>query len=182
MASEQQSVVLASFTSRRAAEHMLVSLGRDFRRTARKGHASAFVVSENTDKSLKLTQSRVVTASEVSHALIHLSVSWTVGLMGIGSAIKGAKSSVHAFREHERHVGADEHPAHAILAQAGSHGAAVLVTCNDQTTHQNVSDGAANSAVHRWTGSLAEFLDALDPSPNDDWVRHALGVPASGTG
>jgi hypothetical protein len=52
MASEQQSVVVASFPSRRAAEHMLASLGRDFRRTARKGHATAFVVSENSDRSM----------------------------------------------------------------------------------------------------------------------------------
>jgi hypothetical protein len=179
MASEQQMVVVASFPSRRAAEHMLSSLGREFRRTARKGHVSAFVVSENSDKSMNLRQSHVVTASELSAVLIHLSLSWTVGFMGIVSGIKGVRGSVHAVHEHKGHVGADEHPAHAILAKAGSHGAAALVTCQDETMSQKVNDGAAKSAVEHWNGSLPEFLDQLEPSPKDDWVRHALGVPAS---
>jgi hypothetical protein len=75
MASEQQSVVVASFPSRHVAEHMLASLGRDFRRSCQKGHASAFVVRENSDNTLNLTQSRVVTASGIGAVLIHLSLS-----------------------------------------------------------------------------------------------------------
>jgi hypothetical protein len=54
---------LASFASRRGAEHMVASLGRGFREEHRKGHATALVVSGNEDGSLKLTQSRVLSAS-----------------------------------------------------------------------------------------------------------------------
>jgi hypothetical protein len=62
----QESVVLASFANRRAAEHMLASLGREFRKKARMGLVAAFVVSTNPDGSLKLTQSRVITAGSVA--------------------------------------------------------------------------------------------------------------------
>jgi len=41
--SGQDSVVLASFESYRAAEHMVASLGGEFRRKARKGGAAAAV-------------------------------------------------------------------------------------------------------------------------------------------
>jgi hypothetical protein len=78
----QEIAVLASLPSRRGAEHMVHSLGREFRRTARKGRASACVVTANPDGSLKETQSHVVTASGISATLIHLSLSWTVGFMG----------------------------------------------------------------------------------------------------
>ena len=61
--SGQEWVVIASFGSSRAAEHMLASLGHEFRRNARKGHAEAFVVRGNADGSLKLTESRVMEAS-----------------------------------------------------------------------------------------------------------------------
>ncbi|MFI6962734.1 hypothetical protein [Streptomyces sp. NPDC050255] len=57
--SGQESVVIAGFDSRHRAERMLVSLGRGFRETARKGGATAVVISGNTDGSLRLTQSRV---------------------------------------------------------------------------------------------------------------------------
>ena len=70
----QQSIILASFENRRAAEHMLASLGRGFRKQARTGQVSAFVVSVNKDGSLKLTQARVVTTGMVEHTVIHLSV------------------------------------------------------------------------------------------------------------
>jgi hypothetical protein len=62
-----------------------------------------------------------VTASELSATVIHLSLSWTVGFLGIVSGIKGARRSVHAVHEHEGHVGAGEHPAHALLDKAGPH-------------------------------------------------------------
>jgi len=70
--SGQQSVVLASFDSYRHAEHMLASLGREFRRKARKDGTTAVVVRGNTDGSLKLTQSRVLTASDLTSTLIRL--------------------------------------------------------------------------------------------------------------
>ena len=47
------SVILASFENRHAAEHMLASLRRGFRKKHRKGHATALVISGNKDGSLK---------------------------------------------------------------------------------------------------------------------------------
>jgi len=38
---------------------------------------------------------------------------------------------------------------------------------------------AADNARDRWDGPLTEFLAALDPSPDHDWVRAAVGEPAS---
>ena len=73
----QESIVLASFESRHAAEHMVASLGRGFRKKARKGHVSAFVVSANKNGSLKLTQARVLTAGGVGAAIIRVSLAWT---------------------------------------------------------------------------------------------------------
>ena len=68
--SGQESVVIASFDSYRHAEHMLASLGRGFRKKARKGGATGVVVRGNPDGSLKLTQSRVLTASDFTSTLI----------------------------------------------------------------------------------------------------------------
>ncbi|MET0511018.1 MAG: hypothetical protein ABW135_04995 [Thermoleophilaceae bacterium] len=62
----QDSVILAGFENRHAAEHMLASLRRGFRKKHRKGHATALVISGNRDGSLKLTQARVLTASGLS--------------------------------------------------------------------------------------------------------------------
>jgi hypothetical protein len=91
--SGQESVVLASFDSYRRAEHMLASLGRGFRKKARKGGGTtAVVVRGNPDGSLKLTESRVLSASDLVSTLIRLSLSWMVGFMGLFSALKGAKS------------------------------------------------------------------------------------------
>jgi len=42
--SGQESIVVASFDSYRHAEHMLASLGRGFRKKARKGGTTAVVV------------------------------------------------------------------------------------------------------------------------------------------
>ena len=81
------SVILASFESRRAAEHMLASLGHEFRRHARNGQAEAFVISGNKDGSLKLTESRVLEASGFASTTIRLSLSWTVGFMGLVSTL-----------------------------------------------------------------------------------------------
>jgi hypothetical protein len=158
---------------------MVSSLGREFRRTARKGHASALIVNANPDGSLSERQSRVITASGVSAALVHLSLSWTVGFMGLVSGLKGAKRTAHAVHVHEGHVGADEHPAHAILAAAGPHAAILLITCKEQTLSQKAIDGAGDRAVHGWNGTRQEFLNSLDPGPEHDWVRNALGEPPS---
>ncbi len=56
------SVVLVRFKSRRPAERMVASLGRDFRKNAHKGKAAAFIVAHNQDGSFKLVQSRVLTS------------------------------------------------------------------------------------------------------------------------
>jgi hypothetical protein len=177
--SGQESVVIASFDSYRHAEHMLASLGRGFRKKFRKGGTPAVVVRGNADGSLKLTQSRVLTASGLVSALIRVSLSWTVGFMGLFSTLKGAKGEVHAAHVREGHVGSDEHPAHKILAEAGPDAAIVVVRCEDRDTQQMVVAAAADSASRSWDGSLTEFLAHLDPGSTHDWVRAALGEPPS---
>ena len=112
----QDSVILASFESRRAAERM-VSLGREFRETHRKGRAKALVVSGNEDGSLKVTQSRLLSASGVVYTGMRISASVAMGFMGMVSSLRGAKGAVHGVHEHGSHVGSDERKAHAILAE-----------------------------------------------------------------
>jgi hypothetical protein len=133
------SVVVASFDSYRHCEHMLASLGAGFRRTTRKGGTTAVVVRGNADGSLKLAQSRVLTASRMVSALMRVSLSWLVGFMGLLSMLKGAKRAVHAGHVHERHVGSDAHRAHEILAEAGPRAAIVVVRCEDWQTRQKVT-------------------------------------------
>lgn len=174
------SVVIASFDSYRHAEHMLASLGRGFRRKARKGGATAVVVRGNPDGSLKVTESRVLSASDLVSTVLRVSLSWTIGFMGLLSTLKGAKSEARAVHARKRHAGPGEHRAHEILADAGPKAAIVLVRCQDQDTRQLVAAAAADSARGSWDGSLTEFLAALDPGSAHDWVRAAVGEP-SGT-
>ena len=184
MASEvttpEEFVVLASFKNRRTAEHMLASLGHDFRKTARAGNADALVVSANTDGSLKVTESRVLSAGDLSATLIRVSLSWTVGLLGIFGMFKGAKRQAGAAYKRAGHVGSGERSAHAILEQAGPHAAIVLVRCLDEEKAREVRTQAADRAIYLWTGSLKELLANLDPGSEHDWVRSALGHPATG--
>jgi hypothetical protein len=170
-----ETIVIASFPTRRAGEHMLATLGRKFRRTARKGHATALVVSANRDGSLLLKQSRVLTASGYASTLIHVSLSLTVGFMGIISSLKGVEGGIQAARVREGHVGSDEHRAHAILAEAGPGSAIVLVRCRDQQMSPHVTRQATEHASYSWHGSRPEFLAAVDPGSQYDWVRAALG-------
>jgi hypothetical protein len=178
--SGQESVVIASFDSYRRAEHMLAALGRGFRKKARKGGTTAVVVRGNTDGSLTLTQSRVVTASSFVSVLIRISLAWLAGLLGLFSMLKGAKGEVHAVHVREGHVGSGEHRAHEILAGAGPHAAIVLVRCEDQKTRQLVAAAAADRAKDSWDGSLTKFLAGLDPGSDHDWVRAAVGKPPTG--
>jgi hypothetical protein len=173
----QDSVILASFESRRAAEHMLASLGRGFREKHRKGHATALVVSGNTDGSLKLTQSRVLSASGFIYTLLRISLAWMIGFLGLLSTLRGGKGAAAEVRTHESHVGADEQAAHAILGRVGPDAALVLVRCDDEETRQAVVRQAAELANESWDGSSAEFLAALDPGSQHDWVRAAVGKP-----
>jgi hypothetical protein len=178
-AAAQESVVLASFENRHAAEHMLMSLGRGFRKKARKGGASAFVVSGNKDGTLKLTESRVLEAGDLTGALMHISVSWMVGFWGTLSALKEIKTGAHAAHKRESHVGSDEQRAHEIIAEVGPKAAIALVRCKDPEMGQAVADRAADRGRYRWHGSLPKFLADLDPGPKHDWVREALGEPSS---
>jgi hypothetical protein len=177
----QEWVVLASFENRHEAEHMLLSLGRGFRKKAHRGGATAFVVSENKDGSLKLTESRVLEANELTAMLLHVSVSWMVGFLGLLSTLKGAKATAHAARKKESHVGSDEQRAHEIIAEAGPAGAIALVRCKDPEMGQAVAARAGERGRHSWHGPLAQFLASLDPGSKDDWVRSALDEPSGAT-
>jgi len=179
MASEgdaaQESVVLASFENRYAAERMLASLGREFRKKARKGAAAAFVVSGNKDGSLKLVQSRVLTAGGLVAAILGVAVAMMAGLVGTLSMLRGAKAEVHAVRERESHVGADEQRGHEILGEAGPNAAIALICCQREET-QTVAARAAERGRRSWHGSREQFLAGLDPDSRHDWVRAALGA------
>ena len=180
--SRQERVVLASFENRRAAEHMLLSLGRGFRKKARKGGATAFVVSQNRDGSLKLTESRVLEAGALTATLLRLSVSWMVGFLGAFSALKGVKAGAQAAHKRESHVGSDERRAHEIIAEAGPNAAIALVRCGDREMGQAVAARGADRGRYSWHGSLPKFLAGLDPGSKHDWVRAALDEPSSATG
>jgi hypothetical protein len=176
--SGQESVILASFESYRQAEGMLASLGRGFRKTARKGGASAVVVRGNPDGSLKVTESRVLEAGDLVAVLIRVSLAWTVGLLGLFSMVQGGRGEVRAARVHKGHAGSGEHQAE-ILAAAGPHAALALIRCKDQQTRQTVAAAAGDSASDSWDGSLTEFLAALDPGSVHDWARTAVGEHSS---
>ncbi|MFF1680955.1 hypothetical protein ACFVYG_33560 [Streptomyces sp. NPDC058256] len=177
--SGQESVVIASFDGRRDAERMLASLGRGFRKKARKGGTTAVVIGANTDGSLKLTQSRVTTANDLAYTLMSVSLAWTVGLMGIRSMLKGAKGEAQAAHVRQGHLRADAHQAREILAEAGPHAAITLVRCKDQDARHMVVAAAAVRARRSWDGPLTDFLAALDSGSTHDWVRAALGEPTS---
>jgi hypothetical protein len=175
----QDSVILASFEDRRAAERMVGSLGREFRKTHRKGHAKALVVSGNKDGWLRVTQSRLLSASGVVYTVMRISLSVVMGFMGMLSSLRGAKGAVQEARERGSHVGSDERKAHAILAAVGPGAAIVLISCDDQVTRQAVVAAANDRAIRSWDGSRAQFLAALEPGSQDDWVRAALDEPSS---
>jgi hypothetical protein len=172
-------VILASFENRRAAEHMLMSLRRGFRKEARKGHATALVISANKDGSLEITQSRVLTAGGFVYTLLRIVLSVTIGFTGIFSTLKGAKGGAKEVRTRGSHVGSDEQAVHAILAGAGPHAALALVCCDDQEMRQAVVAQARDRARESWDGSRAQFLADLDPGSRHDWLRAAVGEPSS---
>ena len=175
--SGEASVILARFDSYRHAEHMLASLGHEFRAKARKDGARAVVVRDKPDGSLKVTESRVLEAGDLVAVVMRVSLSWLFGFMGLFSMLKGARGGAHAAHMRKGHTGSEEQRAHELLAEAGPHGALVLVRCQDQQTRQMVAAAAADSAEGNWDGSLTEFLAALDPGSDHDWVRAAVGEP-----
>jgi hypothetical protein len=177
--SRQEWVVIASFANRRAAEHMLAALGRNFRRRANKGQAEAFVITGNADGSLKLRKSRVLEAGGFASTIARVAAFVMVGLIGIVAMVKGVKGGRRAAQKHESHVGSDEHRAHSILAQAGPDAAITLVRCRDAEIQKVVATGASNQATYSWSGPMEDFLAALEPGSTHDWVRAALDQPLS---
>ena len=175
VAATQDFVILASFENRHAAEHMLALLGRDFRKKHRTGHVTALVIHGNKDGSLTVTQSRVLSAGGVVSTVTRISLSWTVGFIGIVSTLRGTKGAAHEARERKSHVGSDEQRVHEVLARVGPDAALVLVSCDDQEVRRAVVALAADRASESWDGSRAEFLAGLDPGSQHDWLRAAVG-------
>lgn len=173
-------MVLASFDSSRRAEHMLASLGRTFRKDANKNNTTAVVVTGNADGSLKVTQSRVLTAGGLAYILTRISLAWVAGFTGLFSGARGTPRGIRGAAEvRGGHVGQDEQRAHDILAEAGPNAAIALVRCKDRPTRQMIASAAAETAIKSWDGPLTYFLADLDPGSAHDWVRTALRVPAS---
>jgi hypothetical protein len=169
-----KSVVLASFENRHDAEHTLASLGRGFRKEARKGHATVLVITGNKDGSLTLTQSRVLAAGGFGYTLARISLSVTIGFTGIFSTLKGAKGAAHEVRTRKSGVGSDEQAVHALLARVGPDAALMLVSCDDQEIRQAVVAQSAIRASESWDGSRAQLLAGLESGGQDDWLRAAL--------
>jgi hypothetical protein len=65
---------------------------------------TALVISGNKDGSLKVTQSRVLTAGGFIYTLSRIALSVTMGFMGILSTLKGTEGAV---RERKSPVGSD---------------------------------------------------------------------------
>jgi hypothetical protein len=166
-------VILGSFPARHAAERMLASLGHEFRGAVRKRCASALVINANSDGSLKVRASRVVSMGNIANAVLHVVVFRAIGFFGILGTAKGSAQEDRALRAREGHVGAGE-PAHTILAEAGPKWAVALVCC-EQAIFERVATRAHDGALRHWDGSLQVFLDGLEPGKQDE-VREALGV------
>jgi hypothetical protein len=183
LGSGSETVVLATFANRHAAERMVTSLGRDFRQKARKGEVAAFLISGNADGSFSLVQSRVLTASGVAAAGIGITVATLAGLLGMMSALRGGKTVVHAARKRERHVGADAQRLRDILAQAGPHASVTVVRCADPARGAAVAILAATRALDSWHGSRDEFITAVNQAVGEhDWILAAFDEPSKASG
>jgi hypothetical protein len=104
MASEvdaaQDFVIFASCENRHAAEHMLASLGRGFRKNHRKGHATALVIHRNKDGSLTLTQSRVPSAGGFVYTVTRTSPSSTKNSVAAAKVVNHDADVVHPLDSH----------------------------------------------------------------------------------
>jgi hypothetical protein len=138
----------------------------------------ALVISANKDGSLKLTQSRVLSAGNFVYTLTRVSLSVSIGFTGTISTLKGAKGGAHEVRERGSRVGSEEKAAHEILAKVGPNAALALIWCDDQETRQAAVGQAAERPDDSWDGSRAEFLADLDPGSRHDWLRAAIGEPS----
>jgi hypothetical protein len=175
--------VLAVFANRHAAEHMLASLGREFRRKAKSNEVAALVITGNADGSFSLGQSRVLTASGLASAGVGVAVASLAGLMGMMSALRGGRTVVHAARTHEKHVGADAQRLRDMLTQAGPRASVLVVRCADPGAVPAILGLAAERARDSWHGTRAEFVMGLDQAAgNFDWLLGAFDQPSQASG
>ena len=160
---------------RHAAERALALLRRRFRIGARKGHAKALVISGNKDGSLKLTQSRVLSASGVVYTLIRIPLVVMIGFTGIVSTLRaprGRRTRSASVSQALAEMSTPPMPPR----QGGPERCPLLVTCDDQKMGQAIVERLAYCASESWHGSRAKFLADLDPDSQHDWVRSALDV------
>ena len=178
LGSASETVVVAIFANRHAAERMLGSLGRDFRKKAQKGGVAAFLISGNADGSFSVSQSRLLTASGVAAAGAGVAVASLAGLMGMMSALKGGRTVVQAARKRGTHVDAEAQRLRDMLAQAGPHASVLVVRCAGPGEEAPVVALAAERARESWHGSRAEFIAGLDQAAGSyHWLRAALDEP-----
>ena len=182
LGSASETVVVAMLANRHAAERMLASLGRDFRKKAQKGDVAAFLISGNADGSFSVSQSRLLTASGVAAAGAGVAVASLAGLMGIMSALKGGRTVVHAARKRGTHVDAEAQRLRELLAEAGPRASVLVVRCADPGEAAAVVALAAERAGDSWHGSRAEFVAGLGQGAgNFDWLLAALDEPPPST-
>ena len=182
LGSASETVVVATFANRHAAEKFLGSLGRDFRKKARKGGVAAFLITGNADGSFSVVQSRVLTASGVAAAGIGVAVASMAGLLGIMSALRGGKTAVHAARDRETHIGAETQRLRDILAEAGPRASVAVIRCADPDDAAAALTLTAEQARDSWHGSRAEVVTGLgQAADNYDWLLRALQEHPSST-
>ena len=182
LGSASETVVVAMFANRHAAERLLGSLGRDFRKKAQKGDVAAFLISGNADGSFSIAQSRLLTASGVVAAGAGVAVASLAGLMGIMSALKGGKTVVQAARKHGTHADAEARRLRELLDQAGPRASVLVVRCAEPDEAAAVVALAAERAGDSWHGSRAEFVAGLDRAAGSfAWLLAALDEPPPST-
>ena len=183
LGSASETVVVAMLANRHAAESMLASLGRDFRKKAQKGDVAAFLISGNADGSFSVSQSRLLTASGVAAAGAGVAVASLAGLLGIMSALRGGRTVVSAARKRGTHVDAEAQRLRELLAEAGPRASVLVVRSADPGEAAAVVALAAERAGdNSWHGSRAEFVAGLGQAAgNFDWLLAALDEPPSST-
>ena len=179
LGSASETVVVAMLANRHAAERMLASLGRDFRKKAQKGDVAAFLISGNADGSFSVSQSRLLTASGVAAAGAGVAVASLAGLDGRSCRRSGAArpwSTPHAD------IGPTSTPrpsaSGSCFAEAGPRASVLVVRCADPGEAAAVVALAAERAGDSWDGSRAEFVAGLGQAAGSfDWLLAALDEP-----
>ena len=159
---------------------MVASLRHDFRRKARSGDATAFVITRNRDGTFRLVQSRVLTGSGLVVAATRFIAGILAGFMGSMSALRGAKGVTHAAHERQSHVGRDDQPLGALLSQLGPHAACVMFVCMDEHTAGEVAARASERGSDSAQYSRTDFLALLERMGEGyDPVRSTVAEPAA---